>query len=76
MKTTLRNTLIALLTFSSSSVFAASTAGAGEGGLLVSLFLGFFALIVVFQLVPAALMLVGILRGLFGRDRETVKVKS
>jgi hypothetical protein len=75
MKTTLRNTLIALLTFSSSA-FAASTAGAGEGGLLVSLFLGFFALIVVFQLVPAALMLVGILRGLFGRDREAVKVKN
>jgi len=75
MKATLRNTLIALLTFSSSA-FAAGSAGAGEGGLLVSLFLGFFALIVVFQLVPAALMLVGILRGLFGRDREAVKVKS
>ncbi|HMB17282.1 MAG TPA: hypothetical protein VKN62_13335 [Pelovirga sp.] len=75
MKTTLRNTLIALLTFSSSA-YAATNAGAGEGGLLVSLFLGFFALIVVFQLVPATLMLVGILRGLFGRDRETVKVKS
>jgi len=75
MKTTLRNTLIALLTFSSSA-FAAGTSGAGEGGLLVSLFLGFFALIVVFQLVPATLMLVGILRGLFGRDSETVKVKS
>jgi len=75
MKTTLRNTLIALLTFSSSA-FAAGTAGAGEGGLMVSLFLGFFALIIVFQLVPATLMMVGVLRGLFGRDRETVKVKN
>jgi hypothetical protein len=75
MKATLRNTLIALLTFSSSA-FAASATGAGEGSLLVSLFLGFFALIIVFQLVPATLMLVGILRGLFGRDRETVKIKS
>ncbi|MFO7765600.1 MAG: hypothetical protein R6V33_04145 [Pelovirga sp.] len=75
MKTTLRNTLIALLTFSSSA-FAASGTGAGEGGLLVALFIGFFALIIVFQLVPATLMMVGVLRGLFGRDREAVKVKS
>ena len=75
MKTTLRNTLIALLTFSSSA-FAAGATGAGEGSLLVSLFLGFFAIIIVFQLVPATLMMVGVLRGLFGRDRETVKVKG
>jgi len=75
MKTTLRNTLIALLAFSSSA-FAAGATGAGEGSLLVSLFLGFFALIVVFQLVPAALMMIGVLRGLFGRDREAVKVKN
>ena len=74
MKTTLRNALIALLTFSSSA-FAAG-AGAGEGSLLVSLFLGFFAIIIVFQLVPATLMMVGVLRGLFGRDREAVKVKG
>lgn len=75
MKTTLRNTLIALMTFTSSA-FAAGATGAGEGSLLVSLFLGFFAVIIVFQLVPAVLMLVGILRGLFGRDREAVKAKN
>ncbi len=75
MKTTLRNTLIALFTFSSSA-FAAGTTGAGEGSLLVALFLGFFAVIIVFQLVPAALMLVGILRGLFGRDRQAIKLNN
>ena len=72
MKTTLRNTLIALLTFSPSA-FAAGATGAGEGGLLVSLFLGFFAVIIVFQLIPATLMMIGILRGLFGRDSKAVK---
>lgn len=71
MKRTLRNALIALFAFSSSA-FAASSTGAGEGGLLVTLFLGFFALIVVFQLVPATLMMIGMLRGLFGRDRKEV----
>ncbi len=42
MKRTLRNTLIALVTFSSSA-FAAGQTGAGEGSLLLSLFIGFFA---------------------------------
>ena len=71
MKRTLRNTLIALVAFSSSALAAGST-GAGEGSLLLSLFIGFFTLIVVFQLVPAVLMLVGMLRGIFGRDRKEI----
>lgn len=75
MKTTLRNALIALLTFSSTA-FAAGSTGAGDGGLLVSLFLGFFAVIIIFQLVPATLMMIGILRGLFGRDSKAVKTSN
>lgn len=70
MKKMMRNTLIALMTFSSSAVFAAGQADAGEGSLLLSLFIGFFALIVVFQLVPAVIMLIGMVRGLFGRDQK------
>jgi len=71
MKRTLRNTLIALVTFSSSA-FAAGQTGAGEGSLLLSLFIGFFALIIVCQLVPAVIMLVGMVRGLLGRDQKQV----
>jgi len=73
MKRTLQSTLITLIAFSSSA-FASESAGAGEGSLLVALFLGFFALIIVFQLVPATLMLIGIVRGLFGRDQKQAKV--
>lgn len=73
MKRTLQAALIALIA-SSSSAFAA-TSGAGEGSLLVALFIGFFALIIVFQLVPATLMLFGLLRGLFSRDAKQAKVK-
>ena len=69
----LGTTLIALLTFSSSA-FAAAGAGSGEVNLLTILFLGFFALIIVCQLVPATLMLIGILKGVFGRKGEEVKV--
>ena len=71
MKNTLRNTLIALTIFSSSA-FAAGSAMTGEGGLLLSLFIGFFALIIVFQLVPAVLMMVAMFKGLFGRDSKEV----
>jgi hypothetical protein len=72
MKKTLRNTLIALIAFTTTA-FAAGNSGAGEGSLLLSLFIGFFALIVVFQLVPATIMLIGMLRGVFGRDRKEVE---
>jgi hypothetical protein len=71
MKNTLRNTLIALVTFSSSAFAAGSTSASG-GGLLLSLFVGFFALIIVCQLVPATIMLIGILKGLFSRDTKEV----
>ncbi len=71
MKKMLRNALIALAIFSTSA-FASSTSNAGEGSLLLSLFIGFFALIIVFQLVPATLMLIGMLRGVLGRDHKEI----
>jgi len=68
MKNTLRNTLIALITFTSSAYAADS--GAGSGSLLLSLFIGFFALIVVFQLVPAVILFVGMAKGLVSKDSK------
>ncbi len=75
MKNTLRNSLIALITFSSSA-YAAGNSGAGEGSLLLSLFIGFFTLIVIFQLVPAAILFVGIVKGLVGKDSKNVEISS
>jgi len=63
MKNTLRNALIALFTCSSPA-FATTAAVETDGGLLVSIFIGFFALILVFQLVPATIMLIGMVKGL------------
>lgn len=71
MKKTLRNTLITLAIFSSSA-FAAGSAATGESGLLVSLFVGFFALIIVFQFVPAVLLMVGMIKGLFGSESKEI----
>ena len=78
MKNTIRNTFFALgcvLTAVSSAVAAAEPATQGGGSLLLTLFIGFFALIVVFQLVPACLLFVGILKGLFAR-KHGIEQKS
>ena len=75
MKNTLRNTLIALITFSSSA-FAATGNATGEGNLLLSLFIGFFALIVVFQLVPAVILFVGMVKGLVSKNAKEVKTSN
>ena len=75
MKNTLRNTLIALITFSSSA-FASSNNSAGEGSLLLSLFIGFFALIVVFQLVPAVILFVGMVKGLARKESKKVETSN
>lgn len=72
MKNTLRNTLIALITFSSSA-YASGSGSTGEGNLLLSLFIGFFALIVVFQLVPAVILFVGMVKGLVSKDSKKVE---
>lgn len=72
MKKMLRNSLIALFALSSSAFAAGGTVPSSEGGLLISLFVGFFALILVFQLVPATIMLIGMVRGLLSGNKSHV----
>jgi len=69
--------LITLLTGSASAVFAA-TETQGEGmGILIYMFVGFFALVIVAQLVPAIFVFYGMLRGLLKRpEKEAVKSDS
>lgn len=72
MKDNVRNIMIALICVVSavSPAFAAAAPAKEGGSLLLTLFIGFFALIVVFQLVPACLLFVGILKGLFARKHD------
>ena len=77
MKKMIRNcitTLIFATTTVSPAIAAAAPAEKG-GSLLLTLFIGFFALIVVFQLVPACLLFIGILKGLFSKKQD-VEQKS
>lgn len=78
MKNMIRNgmmTLILTATAVSPSLAAAAPADKG-GSLLLTLFIGFFALIVVFQLVPACLLFVGILKGLFSKKHGAEQKSS
>ena len=68
MKNILRNALVALFVCSSSAFAAGSTVAGSGGGFLLSLFVGFFALILVFQIVPATLMLIGMVKGVAGKE--------
>lgn len=78
MKNIIRNTVIALICVATAvSAAVAAVAPADQGGsLLLTLFIGFFALIVVFQLVPACLLFIGILKGLFSRKHATANKVS
>ncbi len=78
MKNMIRNciaTLFLSVTVVSTAVAAGATAEKG-GSLLLTMFIGFFALIVVFQLVPACLLFAGILKGLFSKKQNVEQKDS
>ncbi len=77
MTNMIRNTIMTFIfaTAVVSPAVAAAVPAEKGGSLLLTLFLGFFALIVVFQLVPACLLFVGILKGLFSK-KHGVEQKS
>ena len=57
------------------SVAYAAPGGTGEGiSFLGYLFLGFFALIIVSQLVPAALLFYGMVKGIFAGSEKKAEV--
>lgn len=66
------------LMFASVSLALASGGAAEQGGgsFLLALFIGFFALIVVFQLVPACLLFVGMIKGLSDKKQDRVEKGS
>ncbi|MGW8311738.1 MAG: hypothetical protein ACWGOL_00745 [Desulfuromonadales bacterium] len=67
--------LISMVAGSASAAYAA-TGMHGEGaGILTYFFIGFFALIIVSQLVPAMILFFGMVKGLLTRpEKSSVKV--
>jgi hypothetical protein len=57
------------------TAFAAANVPAADDGIFVWIFLGFFAMIVVGQLVPAAMLIIGLVKGATAKTKETKEVE-
>ena len=57
------------------TAFAASGAGEEGSGIFVWIFLGFFAMIVVGQLVPAVMLITGLIKGLASKKEAKTEAK-
>lgn len=68
-------TLAALIgTMVPATVFAAANVPAGNDGVFVWIFLGFFALVVVGQIVPAIMLVIGLVKGF--RAKAEAKIET
>jgi hypothetical protein len=57
------------------TAFAASGAGEEGSGVFIWIFLGFFAVIVVGQLIPAVMLVTGLVKGLLAKTEVKTEVK-
>ena len=60
-------------TIAPATAFAASTPRVDDSGLFVWIFLGFCALIVIAQIVPAVLLMFGMAKGITGVVKDELK---
>jgi len=67
---------LALLLAAVPSAFASTTARVYSSSMLVLAFVGFLALVVVIQLIPAIMTLIGALRGLTKKQDESRMAKA
>ena len=58
------------------TAFAAANTPAGDNGILIWLFLGFFALIVVGQLIPAVMLIIGLVKGVTAETKAKTEAKT
>jgi hypothetical protein len=57
------------------TAFAAANVPAGDEGIFVWIFLGFFALIIVGQLVPAVMLIIGLVKGITAKSKAKTEVR-
>jgi len=62
-------------TIAPATAFAAANIPAGDEGIFVWIFLGFFAMIVVGQLVPAVMLIIGLAKGIVSKTKVKDEVQ-
>lgn len=69
-------TLVTLIgTIAPATAFAAGNFLAGDDGIFVWIFLGFFAMIVVGQLIPAVMLVIGLAKGIVAKTKVKDEVR-
>ncbi len=63
--------LLSMVVGGASAAYAATGAPSEGAGLLTYCFVGFFAMIIVFQCVPAMILFAGMIKGLFSPQEKT-----
>jgi len=62
-------------TIASATAFAAENASAGNDGIFIWIFLGFFAMIVVGQLIPAVMLIIGLVKGITAKTEAKTETR-
>ena len=62
-------------TIAPATAFAAADAAAGNDGIFIWIFLGFFAMVVVGQLIPAVMLLIGLVRGITAKTEAKTEAR-
>jgi len=75
MQPTIKKT-IAISLCSATSAFAASGAENEGSGLFFWLFIGFAAMIIVFQFLPGIMMFLGMAKGLFSTEAKATRIET
>ena len=57
------------------TAFAAEHAATGSDGIFIWIFLGFFAMIVVGQLIPAVMLIIGLVKGIMAKASEKTEAR-
>jgi hypothetical protein len=62
-------------TMAPATAMAAANTPAGNDGIFIWIFLGFFATIIVGQLVPAAMLIVGLVKGITAKNEAKAEAR-
>lgn len=76
MKTRIMNVLVPLLVGSSTTAFAADQALSDTGGPLIWLFIGFGALVLVVQAIPAGILLYSMIKAVFSPSTSSTTANA
>lgn len=62
-------------TIAPATAFATTNVSAGNDGIFIWIFLGFFAMVVVGQLIPAIMLIIGMVKGITAKNEAKAEAR-